>query len=255
MANVRRFEWNRHHFRTALRLLAGVLLLAWLSGCAYPNELRKENQINPAEFITVVQQAVDQYHTRSGVLPIKNSELTTPLYEKYVIDFRKLQKANLLSSVPTNAFESGGIFIYVLVNVETKPEVKLMDLTAHQSVVELQKLVDTYRSKHAGELPYGIEIAPGFYYLDLNKLGGQTPQVKSTYNRQNLFNYVIHASSGTVAIDYAPDIMKLISTKSLENTLQSVPDLRELLVANSYFVPARSYAYRWSDKQPLPYDE
>lgn len=42
-----------------------------LSGCAYPKELRKENQINPAEFITVVQQAVDLFHEKTGVLPIK----------------------------------------------------------------------------------------------------------------------------------------------------------------------------------------
>jgi hypothetical protein len=255
MANLRRFEWNRPHFKTALRLLVGVLLLACLSGCAYPNELRKENQVNPSEFITVVQQAIDQYHAKTGVLPIKNSDLSTPLYEKYVIDFRKLKNANLLSSVPANAFESGGIFIYVLVNVETKPEVKLMDLTASQSVVDLQNQVDAYKSKHAGELPYGIEIAPGFYYLDLNKLGGKPPEIKSTYNRQNLFTYIIHQSSGLVAIDYATDIMKLISSKSLENNVQNVPDLRELLVANSYFVPVHSFAYQWRNKQPLPYDQ
>jgi hypothetical protein len=49
--------------------------------------------------------------------------------------------------------------------------------------------------------------------------------------------------------------MKVIASKQLENKLDSVPDLRELLAANSYFVPARSFAYRWSDKQPLPYPQ
>jgi hypothetical protein len=181
--------------------------------------------------------------------------MKTPLYEKYVIDFGKLLKANLLSTVPANAFERGGIFMYVLVNAETKPEVKLMDLTAYQSVVELQKQVEDYKSKHAGALPIGIQITPGFYYLDMQKLGSKAPTVKSTYNRQSLINYVIQESTGTVAIDYAPDIMKVITSKQLESKLESVPDLRELLVANSYFVPARSFAYRWSDKQPLPYQQ
>jgi hypothetical protein len=229
--------------------------LVWLGGCAYPNELRKENQVNPAEFITVVQQAIDQYRTKTGVLPIKNSDMKTPLYEKYVIDFGKLQRANLLSTVPANAFEKGGIFMYVLVNVETKPEVKLMDLTAYQSVVDLQKQVEDYKSKHAGALPIGIQIAPDFYYMDMQKLGAKAPAVKSTYNRQILINYIIQESTGTVAIDYAPDIMKVITSKQLESKLGSVPDLRELLVANFYFVPARSFAYRWSDKQPLPYQQ
>ncbi|MGO4273670.1 hypothetical protein AB4Z22_28210, partial [Paenibacillus sp. TAF58] len=90
-----------------------LCLVLLLSGCAYPKEMRKENQMNPAEFITVVQQAIDLYHEKNGVLPIKNSDMTTPLYEKYVIDFGKLKKTNLLSTVPANAFESGGIFIYV----------------------------------------------------------------------------------------------------------------------------------------------
>jgi hypothetical protein len=245
----------RLYGQQAKLFLLCVLLMAFLSGCAYPSELRKENQINPAEFITVVQQAVDQFHTRSGVLPIKNSDMSTPLYEKYVIDFGKLKRANMLSTVPANAFESGGIFMYVLVNVEIKPEVKLMDLAAYQSVVDLQKQVGTYQSKHAGELPYGIKIAPGFYYLDMKKLGVKEQEVKSTYNRQNFFNYVIHESSGIVTIDYAPDIMKLISSKSLESKLQTGQDLRELLVENSYFVPVRSLAYKWSEGQPLPYDE
>jgi hypothetical protein len=245
----------KRYLRTSFSFLAGVLLLVWLSGCAYPNELRKENQANPSEFITVVQQAIDQYRTKTSVLPIKNSDMTTPLYEKYVIDFGKLQRVNLLSTIPANAFEKGGIFMYVLVNVETKPEVKLMDLTAYQSVVELQKQVEDYKSKHAGALPIGIQITPGFYYLDMQKLGSKAPTVKSTYNRQSLINYVIQESTGTVAIDYAPDIMKVITSKQLESKLESVPDLRELLVANSYFVPARSFAYRWSDKQPLPYQQ
>jgi hypothetical protein len=244
----------RNHTRGIGKLCAALVLLLWLCGCAYPNELRKENQINPSEFITVVQQAVDQFHARTGVLPIKNSDMTTPLYEKYVIDFRKLEKGNFLTSVPANAFESGGIFLYVLVNAETKPEVKLMDLSAYQSVVELQKQVGDYKIKHNGELPYGEKIAAGFYYLSMDKLQIKSPQIKSTYNRQTFFNYVIHEASGKVAIDYAPDLMKLIQSKSLQSTLKSEQDLRDLLVTNSFFVPAQSFPYIWISNQPQPAD-
>ncbi|UJF36196.1 DUF3939 domain-containing protein [Paenibacillus hexagrammi] len=234
-----------------------ICLLVALSGCAYPSELRMENKINPAEFITVVQQAVDQFHEKTGVLPIKNSEMDTPLYEKYVIDFGKLQKGHFLSSVPANAFESGGIFIYVLIDVETKPQVKLMDLSAYQSVPDVQTKVDEYKMKHNGEAPVSISINDQFGYVDFDKMGMKSPEVKSSFDRQSTITYIIHKQTGTVAIDYAPDIMKLIQGKSgtLTDYLKPDQDLRKLLAAQSYFVPIKSYPYRWKDEQPIPVEE
>ncbi|MFC5448077.1 hypothetical protein [Paenibacillus aestuarii] len=235
-------------------LSAAICLVLLLTGCAYPKELRKENQINPAEFITVVQQAVDQFHDKSGVLPIKNSEMTTPLYEKYVIDFAKLQKSHLLSSVPANAFESGGIFMYVLVDVEVKPTVKLMDLSAYQSVDDVQKKMDEYKLKHNGELPKGVAINDKFDYVDFNELGMKAPEVKSDYSRPNLITYMVNKQTGKVAIDYGMDLMKMVESGSLKGSLKPDQDLRELLVAKSYFVPIRSYAYYWQNDQPMPQD-
>uniref|UniRef100_A0A4Y8QAF8 DUF3939 domain-containing protein n=2 Tax=Paenibacillus athensensis TaxID=1967502 RepID=A0A4Y8QAF8_9BACL len=236
-------------------LRAGVLALALLlvlSGCAYPQEMRQENKINPAEFITVVQQAIDQYHEKHDVLPIKNSDMNTPLYEKYVIDFGKLQRANLLSSVPANAFEKGGIFMYVLVNPETKPEVRLMDLSAYQSAGDVEKLAADYQAKHGGQLPLGFQAAPGFYYVDFEKLGTKAPEIKSDYNRQNTYSYLIQEKTGVVMLDYGPDLMKVIEAKGLQNALEPGRDLRELLVADSLFVPTRSFAYHWKDGAPVP---
>lgn len=231
-------------------LILSLVLL--LSGCAYPKELRKENQINPAEFITVVQQAVDLFHEKSGVLPIKNSDMTTPLYEKYVIDFAKLKKSNYLSTVPANAFESGGIFIYVLVDAETKPTVKLMDLSAYQSVEDVQKKINDYKASHDGKLPAGIAINEAFEYVDFNNLGMKAPEIKSVYNRQNLVTYLVNKQTGEVAIDYAMDIMKFIQDQGLAGSLKPDQDLREILVNKSYFVPIRSFEYRWQNNQPLP---
>lgn len=232
-----------------ITLLCMVLLL---SGCAYPQEMRKENQINPAEFITVVQQAIDLYHEKNGVLPIKNSEMTTPLYEKYVIDFPKLKKTNLLSTVPANAFESGGIFIYVLVDVETKPVVKLMDLSAYQSTQDVQKMVDDYKVKHEGKLPPGIAINEAFDYVDFEKLGKKSPDIKSVFNRKNVISYLLNKQTGEVAIDYAMDIALMIQNNSLGSSIKPDEDLREILVKKSYFVPIRSYAYLWQNNQPMP---
>ncbi|MNI82468.1 hypothetical protein D3C73_1391870 [compost metagenome] len=58
--------------------------------------------------------------------------------------------------------------------------------------------------------------------------------------------------SGQVAIDYAPDLMKLIQARKLESSLKPEQDLRELLIEATYFVPTSSYSYRWSNSQPAP---
>ena len=233
-------------------VLLALILVILLTGCAYPQELRKENQINPAEFITVVQQAIDTYHEKTGVLPIKNSEMTTPLYEKYVIDFHKLKKTNLLSTVPANAFESGGVFIYVLVDAETKPIVKLMDLSAYQSVEDVQKKVNDYIAKHGGNMPQGISHNEAFAYVDFKLLGMKEPEIKSVYNRKNAITYILNKQTGEVAIDYAMDINTFIQNNALGNSFKPDQDLRQILVDKSYFVPIRSVAYTWKDNQPMP---
>ncbi|WP_126140550.1 hypothetical protein [Paenibacillus whitsoniae] len=233
-------------------LVLTLLVMLAISGCMYPQELRKENQINPGEFITVVQQAIDTYHSKTGVLPIKNSEMNTPLYEKYVIDFGKLQKSNLLSTVPANSFESGGIFMYVLVDPETKPTVKLMDLSAYQSVDDVQQKMNDYIVKHGGNQPEGVAINELFNYVDVTKLGLKAKEIKSVYNRKNLISYIVNKQTGEVSIDYAMDINQAVQSGSLANTLKPDEDLRHILVEQSYFVPIRSTAYVWKNNQPMP---
>ncbi|WP_248925419.1 hypothetical protein [Paenibacillus hamazuiensis] len=238
--------------RRMLILLAGCVFL--LSGCLYPKELRKENLVAVQESILLVQNAIDQYHAKTGVFPIKNSEETTPIYEKYMIDFKKLKERGFISNTPANAFENGGTNIYVLVDPETKPTVKLMDLAAFQKTVELQRLVDEYRSKHGGELPKGAELAPHFYDVDYVKLNTKPMQVPSVYSRQLTLSFILH-ESGQVALDYTAEIIRLIERKSLQAKLDPKQDLRQLLVGESPYVPARSYPYYWDGKQPIPADK
>lgn len=229
--------------------LAVVLCIA-LSGCMYPNEMKKQNQIASGEYLLLVQNAIDQYKAKTSVLPIKNSDETTPLYEKYPIDFSKL-KGRYLSEIPANAFENGGTAIYVLVDAETKPTVKMMDLTSFQQTVELQKRVDEYKSKNGGQLPLGDAVSQGFHYIDFGKLKIKPEQVRSMYSPQVFLPFLIH-DSGHVVIDYAPEIMRIIDKQQLQGKLDASQDLRVLLVSNSNFVPSRSYAYRWQNNTPVP---
>ncbi|MDF2963243.1 MAG: hypothetical protein K0S39_4978 [Paenibacillus sp.] len=228
-----------------------TLLCTLLAGCMYPKEMRKENQLATGEFVVVVQNAVDQFRAKTGVLPIKNSAESTPLYEKYPVDFKKLKERAFISNVPANAFENGGTAIYVLVDPETKPTVKMMDLISYQETVEVQKLVDGYKSKNAGLLPKGEAVAPSFTRIDFGKMNKKPVQVQSMFTRQVSLPFIMD-DSGQVAIDYSEELMRLIDKKSMQSSLDAKQDLRELLVKESFYVPARSFAYRWQNGQPTP---
>jgi hypothetical protein len=225
------------------------LLTILLSGCMYRNEITKSYAPPTGEFIVLVQNAVDEFHKRTGVLPIKNKAQDTPVYEKYQIDFKKLQNYNLLSSIPPNAFENGGTAIYAIVNPETKPEVKLIDLTVYQLLVDIQAKTDEYKWKNGGKLPLGTGASPHFHVLDLKELGIHQAQVPSPYSRT--FLNVLIDDNGEVGIDYAPEIMKAIQ-KSGKTDFPPDQDLRSILVEQAYFVPARSFPYHWKDREPVP---
>lgn len=231
-------------------LLTSITFL--LSGCFYPKDQLKQNQTNPEEFITVVQGAVDKYREiKGGLLPIKNSTLDTPLYEKYKVDFKKLQDYRLLSTIPANAFENGGNYIYVIVDAETEPTIKLIDVASYQAVNQIQEKVNTYITQTNGKLPKGEHIYNEVYKLDFELLKQDKPIIYSPYNRSNELNYLIHGS-GVVTIDYSFDLMKLIDIKELQKDLTAEEDLREVLIKHTPFMPIKSVSYHWSEGQPVP---
>lgn len=243
---------NMKQTRIGAMLVVMSLMTILLTGCMYPKELRKENQGNPEEFITVVQGAIDKFREKTGgMLPIKNSTMDTPLYEKYKVDFKKLQQYGLLTTIPGNAFESGGNFYYVLVNAETDPTIKLLDIASYQSVNQLQEKVNEYIRLNKGSIPSGEQISEGFYHVDFEKLKTDKPKLSSVYNRQNQLSYMIQ-DSGKVTINYAFDLMKLIDAKGVAQALSADEDLRDLLALHTPFVPIQSVPYHWINEHPVP---
>lgn len=238
--------------RQAARLFACVLALSALialSGCMYPKELRKENQVSYKESVLLVQNAVDQYQKDTGLLPIKNSSAETPQYEKFVIDFSKLTNRNLLSDVPISAFENGGNNYFLIINEETKPTVRLMDLVTFQKVSELEQLVAGYVANHKGEVPAGETVAKNLFRLDFDKLGRKPEQIRSVFSGQYV-GFLVDAS-GKVFVDYAMDVMQAIR-KSGKTDFEANADLRTVLVEQSLFVPVKSTPYYWIDNEPKP---
>lgn len=224
------------------------LLLGTLTGCLYPQERLSENRIPYKDQIQIVQSAVDQFQqAEGGILPIQTKDSSTPIYQKYVIDFNKLSP-HFISEPPASAFESGGIFQYVLVDVETNPTVKLIDLTAVDPIRELKLRIKFYKEKN-GYPPFKDTLEKGYYELDYQKLGyGENPPyVKSPYSEKNLSLFI--DTQGEIFIDYRPDLYEALG-KFVHN-YQNGDDIRDLLVEHYDFVPTYSVPYTVKDNEPI----
>src|SRR5690606_12688515 len=117
-------------------------------------------------------------------------------------------RAGMLSSVPRNAFEAGGVYYYLLVHPETEPVVMLMDLTAVQQVGDLQREIDAYRAQSGGSLPVLHETSPGFHAIDYDALKREPIYIRSRYSNQYL-PILLH-DSGEALIDYSLDIVQAV---------------------------------------------
>jgi len=96
-----------------------------------------QNQLPYKEQIQSVQSAVDQFQKdEGGILPIVTKDAGTPIYQKYVIKFSKISP-RYMAEPPDNAFESGGVFQYILVDVEKDPTVKLLDVRMAQKIQDV----------------------------------------------------------------------------------------------------------------------
>lgn len=232
-------------WRKSFKLVISLTILSsLLSGCLYPDERRAENQIPSTFFVEATQKAIEQFQKDTAVLPIVTKSLDTPIFEKYEIDFRKMIP-KYMPDVPGNAFEKGGVYKYVLIDVDTKPTVKLIHLTAVSTVADVQSEVDRYKG-HFEKLPVLADLGNGYYSIDHERLGLKTWQVPSTMGTY-LLPLVMNAE-GQVGIDYASDIAQLL--RDTKVTVPEKTDPRYVLARNSMFVPAKSFPYEMVDGEP-----
>lgn len=214
-----------------LLLLTGMVL----TGCMYPEEKLSQNQIAYKDQLQSVQSAVDQYREdNGGLLPIKTKDQTTPIYQKYPIDFKKIAP-QYMAEPPGNAFESGGVFQYVLVDAETEPKVKIFDLRIAEMIRDIN-----LRIKAHGFPPYKEQIADNVFTMDFKKLGfKEEPKALSPYSGQNL-PFVV-TGNANVYVDYRIDLYQALKEK--EHKYKPGEDVRDILVEDSAFVPAYSLPY------------
>ncbi|WP_197076539.1 hypothetical protein [Domibacillus indicus] len=220
-----------------------LLLSLLLGGCLYPEEDLAQNEVPYEAQLQSVQSAVEQFQAEEdGILPIKTKEDDPDIYEKYPIDFSKIVPRFMAES-PGNAFESGGIYQYVLVDVETKPTVKLIDLRLAEQIrsVNIRLIAHEYP-------PFKEELADNVYSLDYKELGYESePYVTSPYSGRQL--PLVISGDRTLYIDYAADLYAEL--QKMDNLPAPGEDIRSLLVESSPFVPAFSLPYT-VDKQGEP---
>jgi len=226
--------------------IAFALILMLLSGCAYPQEELAKNQTPYQDQLKAVQTAVDSYRKdNGGMLPIVTKDVNTPLYQRYPVDFKKISP-RYIADPPGNAFENGGVFQYVLVNEETKPEVKLFDLRVADTIRELRLKI-----KMDGYPPFKKVIASDVYSLDYKKMGyKQPPMALSPFTQKKL--PMVISGEGEIYIDYRNDLKAAIKNIGLSG-YKPGDDIRPLLVNNSMFVPAYSVPYTFDavTKEPV----
>ncbi|HWO75858.1 MAG TPA: hypothetical protein VNM69_08130 [Bacillus sp. (in: firmicutes)] len=217
------------------KLTAIIMAAFFLSGCLYPDSERSQNQIPYIEQLESVQKAVDQFRTdQGGLLPIKTKEGDTPIYQKYLIDFGKLVP-KYLPEAPGNSFENGGVYQYVLVNVEEDPEVKVFDLRIAEQINEI-----TLRIRANGYPPYKEALANNVYSLDFKQIGyTEPPTVKSPFTGLEL-PFVINGQ-GQLFVDYRTDLYQALKNQS--SHVKPGEDIRSILLEDSVFVPAYSLPY------------
>ncbi|MFI8576843.1 hypothetical protein [Rossellomorea aquimaris] len=212
-----------------------ILTISILSGCMYPEEKLSQNQIPYETQVKAVQDAVVTYQKdNNGLLPIKTRDQDTPIYQKYPIDFRKLSP-QYLAEIPGNAFENGGVFQYVLTDVEEDPQVKIFDLRLAEQIRELK-----IRIEAQGYPPFKEEVANNVYTLNYKELGYDGDvYVNSPYSNKNL--PLVINGDGDIFVDYSMDLFEQI--KSTDKELKPGEDIRNLLVEDTFFVPAYSLPY------------
>ncbi|MDH4616003.1 hypothetical protein [Brevibacillus sp. AY1] len=226
-------------------LVCLTLLSVMLSGCLYPDERRAENQMPSAFFLEATQKAIDQFRQDTSVLPIVTKDLDTPIFEKYEIDFRKLIP-KYMPDVPGNSFEKGGVFKYVLIDVETNPTVRLIQLSSISTVADVQRAVHSYQYNNDNELPIKEDIGDGYFSIDFGKIGMKETQVPGTAGTYLL--PLVMNGKGDVGIDYAIDIATVL--RESKATVQERTDPRYVMARESNFVPAKSFPYTMVGDQP-----
>lgn len=221
-------------FPTLILLIAAIALL---SGCLYPQEERSDQYGANMEQLERVQTAVDEFNENTDILPIATRDADTPVFQRYPVQFNELVPA-YMSERPGNAFENGGSYQYVLVDVEDNAQVRLIDLNTARNIRGFESRIDEYRRSN-DYAPVKEVIGNELLKLDYEALGyEEEPTVESPFHPNHKLP-LLYTTQGEVIIDFSLDIQHYVDEEGMGD-FEEGDDLRWLLVEESPFVPAYS---------------
>jgi hypothetical protein len=228
--------------------ISTITILLLLSGCLYPESELEKNQTPNEDQLQMVQSAVEQYkESTGGLVPIQTKPSDTPIFQKYLIDFTALKENNIITEIPGNAFENGGVYQYTLITPDEDPQVKLIDLQITEALRNVNVQLNIYREKHLYP-PFGKEIEEKIFTVDYEELGlDEPPTIRSPYSNNNL--PIVMDVNGELFIDYRIDLNQALS--EFEHDFEEGDDIRYLLAENTPFVPAYSFPYTIRDGEPV----
>ncbi len=206
----------------------------------YPDDEKAARETPYADQLDSMQKAVDAYReSTGGLLPIKTRDLETDIYIKYPIEFSKIIPA-YTEKIPANAYETGGIYQYVLTDVETNPTVKLVDLRSAERIRELN-----IRKNINGHVPFKDSVGEYVYEVDFEAMGFKEPLTVPSPYSETLLPIVI-GGDGIFYIDYSIDLNRIL--KEQQPDVKEGEDIRYLLTDNYPVLPAYSLPYTVNDK-------
>ena len=219
-----------------LLVFAVMIFAVLLSACGgRPPEEKQASETPYPEMQEAVQKAVERYQEQSGgLLPIKTRDQDVDQFIKYPIEFSKIVP-DFTEKIPSNAFENGGIFQYVLMDVEENPTVKLVDLRTTEKLRDLN-----LRKFITGELPFLDPVGDNVYAVDFKKMGFKEPlTVQSPYSDTQL--PIVVGGDGDFYVDYSIDLNQILMQEKHE--IEPGTDIRYLLYEDSLVLPAYSMPY------------
>lgn len=219
------------------KLLMFCACIILLTGCMYPKAEKKELETADELNLTIMQKAVDQYREATGgLLPIKTRDEQTDKYIKYPIDFDLLTQGEYIDKLPTNSFEKGGIFQYVIWKAESdQPEVKVVDLQQAEAVREI-----SIAKGINGFIKLGENINGNVYKINYKKMGmKEQPSVPSPYS-STLLPLVVKGT-GEICVDYSIELQKIVDEEHPK--VKKGQDIRYLLEEKYPILPAYSLPY------------
>jgi len=237
-----------HHKLLSMMIITTFLL----SGCLYPEDRLAKNQTPNQLQLDTVQTAVDQFVEKYPMeLPIKTREQDVPIFRKYPVNFERLKETGIMSELPGNSYERGGIYQYVILTPEEDPTVKVIDLRTIQDVRDVSMRLIAYRNEHKYP-PFKDEVAEDIYSINYELIGlDEPPTVVSPYSGNRL--PILMDVDGNLYIDYRQDLYNAL--QEYDHNYETGDDIRFLLSDNSAIVPAYSLPYTVKDGEPVFYQK